>query len=58
MNEEDANLTLLGPAIHGGTVYFSDMGVTVFFGALSNNGTLTAEGYVFSGQDNNVYSRP
>ena len=58
MNEENANLTLLGPTIHGGTVYFSDTGVTVFFGALSNNGTLTAEGYVFSGQDNNVYSRP
>ena len=53
----DGTLVLDGPSVHGGNVYFSDTGVTVSFGAVSNNGTLEAEGYV-SSSGGNVYSRP
>lgn len=57
-NKEGATITLDGCTIRGGTVYMAEVGIPVSFGAVRNDGTLNAEGYVYSGPSNSVFSRP
>ena len=56
------NLVLDGPSVKGGVLYFSDVGVTVYLGAISNDegATMVAEGYSYKAggtTENHEFSR-